>query len=392
MGKLQDVISKIGSALTSDTAKNIGFSLGATTLAGMGGGTQGINALGSVVDTIQNKKKERDLAKVKENKRIMDEKLLQSKIDLNEQKLAGGVGGSSGLKSAIGKIKPTPMTGPQSLSGAVDDDALEKNKIAMQKKGVNTALNMLKETPELKGAGETAYKENRKPLVNELKNEGLYGPELEATYKELSRQIAPKFYQDMADMVNTGENPDNINYTPEEQSANLQENIMNTLYPTAGAMGGAAIGSAFGPIGTVGGGIIGGMLGSEGAKTIANYKTPQENPDADIISGASAMPSPLQRATSRELPDYAGLPSDFVGNIDPQQMNNVAAGNLPSSSMQAPVSQEDQYAMNLYDGLKRIGVNNIAEVENQLLNTADFKSMNPDMKNKVIFKLRELFS
>jgi len=104
---IQEKLSQIKKALTSDTAKSIGTGLAATGAAALVGGSGGVAALGNVMDSVKRREQERDLDKIRKIKADLEiEKLKQ---DVEAKKLENQIAiWNVGAKKITDRVKNLP--------------------------------------------------------------------------------------------------------------------------------------------------------------------------------------------------------------------------------------------------------------------------------------------
>ena len=297
---IQDILSSVKTALTSDTGKAIGMGLGAAALGGAIGGEGGVRlagALGQAVTNARNKKKQdelevedRNLRKLQMTKAELDlessrENITGKRLD-NMKKVFGNAvsgafmpyGGTTGKATdKYGKIsahdvaledkvktvkqpefKPTPIarTGPASAM-VNDEEQLAKNieKIQTSAAGDAAALAMKN---GYTGKGREFLLQNRDDLAKEVQSYG-FEPEYEkAFWRELQEQIAPGSIARAKAML--GSEPE---YTGAERIAMAQPGAAgSTIGATTGMVAGSIVGGPVGAaIGTAVGSSVGGYVG-----------------------------------------------------------------------------------------------------------------------------------
>lgn len=380
---IQDILSSVKTALTSDTGKAIGMGLGAAALGGAIGGEGGVRlagALGQAVTNARNKKKQdelevedRNLRKLQMTKAELDldasrENITGKRLD-NMKKVFGDTvsgafmpyGGTIGKTTdKYGKIggydvaledkvktvkqpefKPTPIarTGPASAM-VNDEEQLAKNieKIQTSAAGDAAALAMKN---GYTGKGREFLLQNRADLAREVQSYG-FEPEYEkAFWRELQEQIAPGSIARAKEMLAT--EPE---YTTKEAFA---EN-----WPAA--------------VGSVAGGFIGAMPG------IASLNIPL------AIAGGSA---------GFTAGNYAGRAYDewMAGQKDVAPTPAVAGADKTAADM-AAYSMSLEAKMLLRSILKTASQpQDIPAIIQQLPQLADFKALPVGDQERVMIEL-----
>lgn len=384
---IQDVLSSVKTALTSDTGKAIGAGLaGVATGALLGGeaGVQAVGALGSAVQNARERKKREELEA--ENRNLRKLQMTKAELDLdasrenitgkrldNIKKVFGDTvssafmpfGGKIGKSTTTatdkyGKIseydvaledkvktvkqpefKPTPIarTGPASAM-VNDEEQLVKNieKIQTSAAGDAAALAMKN---GYTGKGREFLLQNRADLAREVQSYG-FEPEYEkAFWRELQEQIAPGSIARAKEMLAT--EPE---YTTKEAFA---EN-----WPAA--------------VGSVAGGFIGAMPG------IASLNIPL------AIAGGSA---------GFTAGNYAGRAYDewMAGQKDVTPTPAVAGADKTAADM-AAYSMSLEAKMLLRSILKTASQpQDIPQIIQQLPQLADFKALPVGDQERVLIEL-----
>ena len=386
---IQDILSSVKTALTSDTGKAIGMGIASTAAGALLGGEAGVQAVGALGSAVQNarerKKREeleaenRDLRKLQMTKAELDlessrENITGKRLD-NMKKVFGDTvsgafmpfGGKIGKGTTTatdkyGKIsahdvaledkvkavkkpefKPTPIarTGPASAM-VNDEEQLVKNieKIQASAAGDAAALAMKN---GYTGKGREFLLQNRADLAREVQSYG-FEPEYEkAFWRELQEQIAPGSIARAKAML--GSEPE---HTTKEAFA---EN-----WPAA--------------VGSVAGGFIGAMPG------VASLNIPL------AIAGGSA---------GFTAGNYAGRAYDewMAGQKDVAPTPAVAGADKTAADM-AGYSMSPE-ASTLLNNLRRISKpQDIPSVIQQLPQLADFKSLPVGDQERIISELQNM--
>jgi hypothetical protein len=385
---IQDVLSSVKTALTSDTGKAIGAGLAgvaAGALLGGEGGVQAVGALGSAVQNARERKKreereaeDRDLRKLQKTKAELDleasrENITGKRLD-NIKKVFGDTvssafmpfGGKIGkstttatdkygkisehdvaLEDKIGKVQqlvdpkitPAPLTGPESLM-VEDEKQLQKNLEKIQASGAQHGAASVMKTGTA-GYGKEFLRENRRKFAKELQAKGLNPTQESAAWREMQEQIAPGSIARAKEMLAT--EPE---YTTKEAFA---EN-----WPAA--------------VGSVAGGFIGAMPG------IASLNIPL------AIAGGSA---------GFTAGNYAGRAYDewMAGQKDVTPTPAVAGADKTAADM-AAYSMSLEAKMLLRSILKTASQpQDIPQIIQQLPQLADFKALPVGDQERVLIEL-----
>ena len=361
---IQDILSSVKTALTSDTGKAIGMGLGAAALGGAIGGEGGVRlagALGQAVTNARNKKKQdelevedRNLRKLQMTKAELDlessrENITGKRLD-NMKKVFGDTvsgafmpyGGTTGKTTdKYGKIseydvalednvktvkqpefKPTPIarTGPASAM-VNDEEQLVKNieKIQTSAAGDAAALAMKN---GYTGKGREFLLQNRADLAKEVQSYG-FEPEYEkAFWRELQEQIAPGSIARAKAML--GSEPE---YDKTEQFAMAQPDVAGT---SVGAVVGGAAGSMFGPVGTGVGTFAGGLVGGYVGKGIYGALDSQKD----------VTPTPAVAGADKTAADMA----EYSMSLEATKLLNNLRNMIQPQDVQSVIQQLPQLA------------------------------------------------
>lgn len=303
---IQDVLSQVKSALSSDTAKGIGKGLASAAAASLIAGPSGVSALNRGIENIRNREKERDLERVQKAKQQLYEDILREELnskktknmlDLQERITSNqfGLGNNklSSLKSSLsdkyGKIsaddvavnsksefkapkipKAAPITSTTDVGQG--EDSLARGKEKARREGADYGAELVQASG---GAmGKERFKEVRKKLLENLKALNLNPEQETAAWKEMTRGFMPGEYEKNQAIVNAG--PDANLGAEEYFGMALPKFSGGATGMTTGALTGL---SYFGIPGAIGGGIIGALSGYKmgDALTEAVDKMPQES-------------------------------------------------------------------------------------------------------------------
>lgn len=360
---IQNILSSVKTALTSDTGKAIGMGLGAAALGGAIGGEGGVRlagALGQAVTNARERKKreereaeDRDLRKLQmtkaeldlsnaKDRRLYEKQLEMSGLQLEEKRedimkkrIANATDQykATSASDKYGKIsahdvaiedkvktvkkpefKPTPVarTGPGSAMVS-DEEQLIKNVEKIQGSAAGDAAKLAMNLGVV-GAGRDYLLKNRADLAREVQSYG-FEPEYEkAFWRELQEQIAPGSIARAKAMLGT--EPE---LTKVEQIAMAQPDAAGT---SIGATVGGAAGSTFGTAGimagTVAGGLVGGYIGRGIYRAMDSQKDVAPTP---AVAGADKTAADM--AAYSMSPEATKLLIGLKNTIQPQDVSSV---------------------------------------------------------------------
>lgn len=279
--RITDVLSGLKSAASTPLGKVIG-GLGLTAAAGHFGGAQGMQALGGVVDKIQQR---RDLTKLQEAKDAMagePENMTEWKLKNTravEPDFEDAVNRTTGNRRSGGSgsvpgMRRTQGAGGEFVTGDDTREAFEKDRLKADAK-VRDTIAELAQQKDVVDVGHGVFKQERANILQELKDRGFTGDSLGPAFQEMAHQMAGSDYQKRRKMVDEG--PEAlINLNDEERKARDQDIVRNYAIPVGGIVAGAKIGSFVGPLGTLIGVLIGGglskVLGSSALPAIDRWR------------------------------------------------------------------------------------------------------------------------
>lgn len=374
---LQDALSSVRTALTSDTGRRVATGLGGAVLAGMGGGAQGIAALGSAVQGVRDrrerekdKEERRNLNRIRTATAELDLQRAQTQqmgdfANMQERILSGammpfgrtardarasGAGGGSGVRgSSTGGLPRVPTqtrTGMRSAdpSEVQDEDQLIKNIDRIRQDGATFGADLVRRAG-LQNAGIEVLKEHRDVLSDELQAAGLFGEQLEAAWREISRQIAPVHYEQNKAIVEEG--------VPGKSFADYFETGLSGIAQGSGLVSGAIAGGKAGgmftlnPLGIGVGAIGGGLMGMAGMDWLSNSAQQFLTGMSEYVynpSDGSKTPEPLGQVRSRRIgpddraqfqPGYQSYPR-LPGNVRQRMRPAIisAPGRKPDNLVQ----------------------------------------------------------
>jgi len=371
---IQDVLSSVKTALTSDTGKAIGAGLAgvaAGALLGGEGGVQAVGGIGSAIQGIRERRKkeaieaenrdlrnlqrtkaELELASAKETQKLqpmrereaqlrLDE--IQERINTSKEKREATYGminrddvaiepkpvKSSGKSTTekTPKFKPTPVpvTGPESTSAldVADEEELSKNVTRIQSTAAKEAAKLAQDLG-IVGLGREYLRSNnaevRRKFADKVKSYN-FTPEYEkAFWKEFQAQVETGNVARAQQLLSA--KPDLSN---EEQRALAQPAMAGMA---TGAVAGAAMGTAIAPgPGTAIGGIAGGLIGGfTGPGVFAAMESQKDVAPTPAVAGADK--------TAADMASYSISPeaTALINNLS----RNAQPGGFDAISQQLP--------------------------------------------------------
>jgi hypothetical protein len=336
--KLQDALSVVKSALTSDTGKGILKGLAATTAAAAIGGSSGVQALGGIMGKIEQNKKDRDLENVRKTREKLSGDTAQLNLEYATERLKGQkMKNEAGYEPATSKVKAglktkaakapkeetlkIPDAVPQALTSGTFGDpekSIEKAQVSGATLGSDAAI-----MAGLKGRGLGPLKENRGDISKMIGNLGLNPIQANAAQRGMSEEVAPGEYNRQKAIVDSGGKvPGNESW--QDQLANYGPSVYGTV---SGAAIGAKMGAPAGLPGMAIGGLAGGAIGAAISNPLADRMSDYANmawvmnPDTQMfadqlvkglaasgVSGGESLESAILQLQS--MPDFAKIPEE----------------------------------------------------------------------------------
>jgi hypothetical protein len=398
---IQEKLSQIKKALTSDTAKSIGTGLAATGAAALVGGSGGVAALGNAMESVKRREQERDLDKIRKIKADLEIEKLKQDVEAKKlenqiaiwnvgaKKITDRVKNLPSLESVVNskksksekdfKTSDIPIT--STMPGYTPEEDLQDN--------INKAIGKGREEGAEIGAalgpiGPDKFKgQLRRELAAEIRSKNLNPEQEKGMWQEINERVMPGFRAKNQAMVDENSN---VSAVP------IQDQIGRGIAMGTGAFIGTSMGMPWGGFGAIPGGVIGGRMGELLYDAVADYSQRSIDTAPKSDSQNPAISSQALQGQEPALPGIEAyqdwppvVPANTLATEEPLVFN---ATQEPITS--GPKEELSFEAQKIVNGISSVaGPQDIVTLMTDLPRMPEFASLQPIEQRKVLAEIRK---